>query len=285
MKYKRHSKVKNTGLIFELLTRQIVADSLNNKNSHAVKILKNYFKKGTELFKEYQIYQCFLNQKYNDERKADKLIDLVLEQVGSVNEKSIKKEKYNLVKEVIQHYDLKDFSSGRITNYKVQASIYKLMEHYRNNQNVEPSEVVDSRFTLIEHLTSGKTKKNRDNEIKKLVEKQDKDVRYLTIKTLLEKFNEKYSSLDDKQRKLLSTYIYNVTNTNSLSEYVYNEFLSIKKDMNTLIKRVDDDVTKIKLKEVIKQIPSKTQTKSMVRDKQVSSLLRHYELVKELKKL
>ena len=110
-------------------------------------------------------------------------------------------------------------------------------------------------------------------------------VELLTIKTLLEKFNEKYSSLDDKQRKLLSTYIYNVTNTNSLSEYVYNEFLSIKKDMNTLIKRVDDDVTKIKLKEVIKQIPSKTQTKSMVRDKQVSSLLRHYELVKELKKL
>ena len=102
MKYKRHSKVKNTGLIFELLTRQIVADSLNNKNSHAVKILKKYFKKGTELFKEYQIYQCFINQKYNDERKADKLIDLVLEQVGSVNEKNIKKEKYNQVKSLIQ---------------------------------------------------------------------------------------------------------------------------------------------------------------------------------------
>ena len=171
MKYKRHSKVKNTGLIFELLTRQIVADSLNNKNSHAVKILKNYFKKGTELFKEYQIYQCFLNQKYNDEKKADKLIDLVLEQVGSVNEKQVKQEKYNLIKEVMENYDLKDFSSGRITNYKVQASIYKLMEYYRNSQNVEPSEVVDSRFTIIEHLTSGKTKKNRDTEIKKLVRK------------------------------------------------------------------------------------------------------------------
>ena len=134
-------------------------------------------------------------------------------------------------------------------------------------------------------MTSGRTKKNRDNEIKKLVEKQDKDVRYLTIKTLLEKFNEKYSNLDDKQRKLLSTYIYNVTNTNSLSEYVYNEFTSIKKDMNKLIKKVDDDVTTIKLKEVIKQIPTKSQTKSMVRDKQVASLLRHYELVKELNKL
>jgi len=138
---------------------------------------------------------------------------------------------------------------------------------------------------VIEHLTSGKTKKNRDSEIKKLVEKQDKDVRYLTIKNLLEKFNDKYSSLDDKQRKLLSTYIYNVTNTNSLSEYVYGEFSSIKKDMSKLINKVDDDVTIIKLKEVIKQIPTKTQTKSMVRDKQVASLLRHYELVKELKNL
>ena len=145
--------------------------------------------------------------------------------------------------------------------------------------------MVDSRFTVIEHLTSGKTKKSRDSEIKKLVEQQDKDVRYLTIKNLLEKFNDKYSSLDDKQRKLLSTYIYNVTNTNSLSEYVYNEFSSIKKDMNKLVKKVNDDVTIIKLKEVIKQIPTKTQTKSMVRDKQVASLLRHYELVKELKNL
>ena len=185
----------------------------------------------------------------------------------------------------MDNYDLKDFSSGRITNYKVQASIYKLMEYYRNNQNVEPSEVVDSRFTIIEHLTSGKTKKDRDTEIKKLVEKQDKDVRYLTIKTLLEKFNEKYSSLDDKQRKLLSTYIYNVTNTNSLSEYVYGEFSSIKKDITRLMKKVNDDVTTIKLKEVVKQIPTKSQTKSMVRDKQVASLLRHYELVKELKKV
>jgi hypothetical protein len=285
MKYKRHSKVKNTGLIFELLTRQIVADSLNNKNSKAVEILKKYFKKGTELFKEYQIYQCFLNQKYNDERKADKLIDLVLKQVDSVNEKQVKKEKYSLVKEVIEQYDLKDFASGRITNYKVQASIYKLMEYYRNNKNVDPSEVVDSRFTVMEHMTAGKISKNKDTETKKLIEKQNKDVRYLTIKTLLEKFNEKYSFLDDKQRDLLSTYIYNVTNTNSLSEYVYNEFTSIKKEMDKLIKKVGDDVTTIKLKEVIKQIPSKSQTKSMVRDKQVSSLLRHYELVKELKKL
>ena len=210
---------------------------------------------------------------------------MVLEQVGSVNEKLVKQEKYNLIKEVMGSYDLKDFSSGRITNYKVQASIYKLMEYYRNSKNVDPSEVVDSRFTVIEHLTSGKTKKNRDSEIKKLVEKQDKDVRYLTIKNLLEKFNDKYSSLDDKQRKLLSTYIYNVTNTNSLSEYVYGEFSSIKKDMSKLISKVDDDVTIIKLKEVIKQIPTKTQTKSMVRDKQVASLLRHYELVKELKNL
>ena len=63
------------------------------------------------------------------------------------------------------------------------------------------------------------------------------------------------------------------------------EFSSIKKDIINLVKKVDDDVTLIKLKEVIKQMPTKSQTKSMVRDKQVASLLRHYELVKELKKI
>ena len=285
MKNRKHSKIKNTGLLFELLTRQIVADTLNNKESNAANILKKNFTKGTELYKEYQIYQLFLNQRYNDERKADKLIDLVLQQTDSINQKKLREEKYNLVKEVLDTYDIKDFASGRINNYRVQASIYKLIESYRNVSSVTPSDVVDSRFTIIEHMTNGKTTKKENTGVKTLIEKQNKDVRYLTIKTLLEKFNDKYSNLDTKQKKLLSTYIHSVTNSKSLSEYVYSEFAKTKKDLNSLLKKVSDRVTRIKLREVIKQIPVKSKAKNTIKDNQVANLLRHYELVKELRNL
>ena len=39
----KHSKYKNTGILFELLVRQITADTLDGKDSPARKILKNYF--------------------------------------------------------------------------------------------------------------------------------------------------------------------------------------------------------------------------------------------------
>ena len=58
---KKHNKIKNTGILFELLTRQITVDILNNKkNSSAIKILKKFFNENTELGKENQLYKVLV---------------------------------------------------------------------------------------------------------------------------------------------------------------------------------------------------------------------------------
>ena len=57
MKRIKHSKVKNTGLIFELLVKQIAADTLSKKDSNAVEILKNYFTGKSALVREFKLYE------------------------------------------------------------------------------------------------------------------------------------------------------------------------------------------------------------------------------------
>ena len=51
----KHSKYRNTGILFELLVRQTTADLLENKDSKAVKILKKYFT-NTDLGKDHTIF-------------------------------------------------------------------------------------------------------------------------------------------------------------------------------------------------------------------------------------
>ena len=53
----KHSKIKNTSILFELLTRQITADVLANKSTKTVKIVKEFFNEKTELGKELQLYK------------------------------------------------------------------------------------------------------------------------------------------------------------------------------------------------------------------------------------
>ena len=115
-----------------------------------------------------------------------------------------------------------------------------------------------------------------------LINKQDKDLRLLAYEILVDKFNKKYKSLDESQKKLLKNYINNISNTNSLREYVDKEVTRIKSVLKKELPRVDDKITSIKLTEAINQIENLTKGK-IVNEKQVLSLMRYYELIKEIK--
>ena len=107
-------------------------------------------------------------------------------------------------------------------------------------------------------------------------------MRLLTYTVLVEKFNKKYKTLSENQRSLLKKYIYNISNTNSLKEFIEKESIEIKKELQSFLPEIDDKVTKIKLKEAINQIKNLLKGK-IVEDNQVVSLMRYYQLVKELK--
>ena len=277
----KHSKIRNTGILFELLTRQITVDVLNNdKKGSAANILKTFFNKNTQLGKEYELYRVLTVENYKSETKANHLVDVVLNARTKLNESSLKREKYNLIKEVRSKYDINNFFMARIPNYKVNASIYKL---FSTKEDMNPQTETESRFTIVENITrKNLSTKKKENVMVEGQRKQEKDLRLLAYGILVDKFNKKYSSLSAEQRNLLKEYINNISNTNSLKELIESETVKVKKELQSYLPQVSDKVTKIKLKEAINQANTLMKGR-IVEDKQVVTLMSYYQLVKELK--
>ena len=279
----KHSKIKNTGILFELLTRQITVDILNGNNSGAVVLLKKYFSEKTELGKEYKLYEFLLKSSYKSENRANSLIDAVISARQKLHNSVLRREKYNLIKEIKETYDVNEFFKSKLPNYKVFASIYKVLQSESTTENFDPKETTDSRYSIVEYIVGKKVMINKKSE--KLVEeykKQGKDLRLLSYKILVDKFNSKYKSLNTAQKKLLKEYINNISNTNSLKEFIGNEGKKVKKILTRYLPKVGDKITKIKLNEAVNQVDSLTKGR-FIKDKQVISLMRYYELVKEIR--
>ena len=275
----KHSKYKNTGILFELLTRQITSDTISGGSNKALSILKKYFNSKSELLKEYKIYNALSTKSYQDENKATILVNTLVEAHNKLNRSQLRREKYNLIKELKSTYDLNDFFKAKITNYKTMASIYNLTE----NIDATPLSIVDSKVQLIEHITKP-IEKVKKNVVMETYNHEDKNTRLLTQKILLEKFNDKYKGLGENQKILLQEYVNSVSNSPSLKTYINSEIKEVKKQLTQYANTVTDQVVKIKINEAQNLIKPLCK-KSSVHDDNVSNLLNYYELVNELKSI
>ena len=272
----KHSKYKNTGILFELLVRQVTSDTVNGVNSSpAIKIIREFFKKNTTLKKELGLYQTLLSEKFNTENKAEKFIDAVLRERKKLSGGLLRSQKYNLIKEIKKSYNIEDFFKAQVSNYPQNASIYCLFE------GASPSNQVRFRYSLIESITNKKLIKSKVDETYEIYSKQDKEVRMLSYKILLEKFNEKYGELGRKQKSLLKEYINNISNTDKLKKYLQTEIKNTTSKIDKAAKKVKDSVVKIKLNEVSSQLKLVAK-ESKVKDQHIISVLRAYDLSKEL---
>ena len=252
-----------------------------NDKSKSVEMLKKFFSEKTELGKENQLYQVLLKENYNSSHKAEKLIDAVIKAREKLQNKKLRTEKYNLIKEIKRNYKVEDFFRARIPNYKVYASIYKTFLA-ETTPVFNPVDEIDSTFSIIEHITRNKIKpRDTDSKVISEFKKEDKDLRLLSYQLMVDNFNGKYKNLNSMQRNLLKEYVNNISNTNSLREFVDSEVVKIKKILFKFLPMVTDKVTKIKLTEAIKQSDTLSKGK-IVKDKQVVALMRYYELIKEL---
>jgi hypothetical protein len=274
----KHSKYKNTGILFELLTRQLTSDTITGNQTKSLTFLKKHFNSKTELLKEYKIYHTLATKKYNKDSQATMLINTLLEAHGKINKSQLRREKYNLIKEIKDTYNVNDFFKAKITDYKIMASIFNLLE----NRNATALSIVNSKVTLLEHITENKPKTSKKDVVLENFNKQDKDTRLLTYKVLLEKFNDKYSGLKNNQKTLLKEYVNSVTNSPSLKSYINQEIKEIKKEITRYSKKVEDKAVVVKLNETKGMIKPLCK-KSSVHDDNVINLLNYYELVNELK--
>ena len=282
MRKVKHNKIRNTGLLFEFLLRQITSDVLNkDQNSKAVSIVKQKFNENTELGKELALYNILITKKFKSDSKADYFINEVMKTRSDLNNSILRREKYNLIKEIQSNYNLQKFMSSKVPNYKTYASIYKLFEY----KTLSPDEKTESFFNIVEHVTTEDNSIRLSETVKTLPD--DEDLRILTYRTLLEKFNQKYTKLSGAQKNLLREYINNVSNTNSLKDTLREIVKGLKQDLKAHSKNLKDKVVKIKMTEALKSINEfcgLNDKSDVVKDEYVIQTMRYLELLKELKK-
>lgn len=281
----KHSKYRNTGLIFELLVKQIASDTLSKENSPALKILKKYFSGNTTLVKEFKLYEYILKNSNISQSKAEMIISTITEVSRKLDRKTLKKAKYELISEIRNHYDLNEFFGIQVSNYKAIASLYCLLEAQNNDNLIDPELLVNFKSTLLEHLTTNE--QDQDSVKDSLIQeysKYDKDLKLLTFKFLLEKFNSKYKDLLPEQKNILRQFITSVNSSQKLRTLVNEELTNIKELIRNLTGKVKDDVVKIKLTEVSKNIKPLT-NRDKVSDNHLVNLMMYYDLVNELNSL
>ena len=278
----KHSKYKNTGILFELLVRQITADTLKGGDSPAIDILKEYFVK-TSLGREYKLYESVLKSNVLNEGKVNIVISTILESSKGFNRTSLKKQKYNLINEIKKHYNLDVFFGSKIKNYKELAALYTLIESHNVEKNTNVDQIIDNKITLLEYLTKQivNTEEIKEDVLKEF-QTYDKDLRILTYKVLLEKFNSKYENLSTEQKQVLKEFINSVDSTPGLRGFYNNKIDELKSILNEESKNIKDKATQIKVQEVTKYLVELDKTTKISNDNLVD-LLQYYELVKEIK--
>jgi hypothetical protein len=281
----KHSKFRNTGLLFELLVKQITADTLNNSDSAAVSILQKFFANSSSLAKEYKLYEFITKNRNVSQSKAETIVSTITEVSRKLDTKSIKNQKYKLISEIKNHYNIDEFFGMQVRDYKPLAALYCLLEAQNNDNLINPQILIDNKTTILEHLTS--SQQNEDEVKDTLIEeysKYDKDLKLLTFKILLEKFNSKYKNLLPEQKNILKEFITSVNSQSRLRTLVNEEMNKIASAVRNLSSKITNEVVKIKLSEVAKSIKP-LDKKSKVNDSHLVNLMQYYDLVNELKSL
>jgi hypothetical protein len=279
----KHSKFKNAGILFELLTRQITADILAGRDESFTKnLMFKYFHESKDLGKEIQLYNFIVQQNVKDATSADRLVNIILQTRSKLDERELDKQKYNLIKEIKEKYDIDEFLKNKIPNYKLYASIYKLFEDRVQTQiKFDVQELVESREYVVNNLTRDTKLSNNPLDV---YDNQPTEVRLLAYKFLIENFNKKYSNLLPDQKRLLKEYITNISNTSKFTTFVNDEYKRLCEVLKEKTTQVKSEVVKIKINEVISQFNSNPII-GVVKENQLSSLLNAYELIEELNKV
>ena len=281
MKKLKHSKYKNTGILFEMLVRKLTSETLTSNKSVTIDIIKNHFGKNTELSKELQLYNALLKEQFRSEAQALDYIRTVKSAYGKLNQSTLKRQKYNLVKEISEKFVFDDMAKMHISNYKALASIYMLFEY---DETDNPKQIMECKVQIIENGLITERKKPNVDPLVEAFASQPKDMRLLSYKLLVDKFNDKYSVLDESQKQLLNKYITHVNDTTELRSYIKTIIPGIKKQLAEQAKLIDDKVTKIKVAKLSEMLCN-VETMKSIKESHILSLLRYFDLLRELKEM
>lgn len=279
MKRLKHSKYKNTGMIFEMLVRKLTSETLTSDKSIAIDIIKKYFGKNTELAKEMKIYNALLKEQFKTEAKALEYIRSIKAAHSKLNKTVLRRERYNLVKEISENFSIEQIAKIRIPNYKMLASAYIILEH---DETDNPKQILECKSIIVDSILTEKAQQDKKiDTVLEAFKAQPKDQRLLTYKLLVDKFNNKYSGLDENQKGLLNKYITNVNDTVVLKEYIQTVIPGIKQNLKQHVSKITDPATRIKV-DRLSEMLCDVENINVVTESHVLNILRYFDLIKEL---
>mgnify|MGYP003148620067 FL=1 len=281
MKNLKHSKYKNTAILFEMLVRKLTSETMTSDKTVTVDIIKKYFGKNTTLSKELQLYNSLIKEKIESEAKALDFIRSCKNAHSKLNKSALRRQRYNLVKEISENFDFNKISKIRINNYKELASIYKLFEY---NDADNPKELLECKSSIVDHLNGKSEITLKLSPLLEKYKKYDKDVRLLTYKLLVDKFNTKYSNLDENQKNILNKYITHVNDSESIKSHLELIIPKIKKELKEQVSKISDKATKIKV-DKLSEMLCNIESIKVIKESHILSVLRYYDLIKELKQV
>jgi|TARA_R110000822_G_scaffold142403_5_gene280489 hypothetical protein len=281
MKKLKHSKYKNTGILFEMLVRKLTSETMSSDKTVTIDIIKKYFGKNTELAKELQLYNSIIKEQHKSEARALDYIRTIRESYNRLNQSVLKRQRYNLVKEISENFMFERVSKIHINNYKALASIYMLFE-YKDLDN--PKRLMECKNAVLEQTLTVEKSHPTKNIVIEEFSKQDNSTRLLTYKLMIDKFNDKYSVLSESQKQLLNKYITNVNDTEALREYVSEVIPTLKARLADHVKHIDDKVTQIKV-ERLSEMLCNVETMKRLKESHIVSLMRYMDLIDELNRV
>lgn len=279
MKKLKHSKYKNTGILFEMLVRKLTSETLTSDKSNTINIIKKYFGKNTELAKEMKLYNALLKEQFKTEASALEYIRSVKAAHSKLNKTILRRERYNLIKEISEKFKLDQISKIRVPNYKLLASAYIIFE---NDEADNPIQIMECKSEIVNNIITERAQQTKKlDPVIEAFKTQTKEERLLITKLLIDKFNSKYSVLDENQKRLLNKYITHVNDTTILKEYIQSIIPDIKNKLKEHVSKIDDKVTKIKVQRLSEMLCD-VENINVIKESHVLNLLRYFDLVKEL---
>jgi hypothetical protein len=196
-KMAKHNKKRNVGLIHEQLVRYASEKIVDGKKSiaeNAVNVLNSHFKEGTELYREFRLFNSLVHTKTQDRIVARRIIEESRRACNIHDNNKLRSEKSKLIKDINHRIDEQAFYDQRVPNYKILATVQALLNEWRGADKLSPGDIVKYENALETWITQ---KEHKENMSKKEVADP------LALKIMTEKFNKKYSSFDKDQMRLL----------------------------------------------------------------------------------
>lgn len=246
----KHNKIKNTGLIYQILVRKMIQQATNGKKPTAYNIFNNFFSKDKALGKQLAIYNLLTNTKYENKDMASSLFEEALDLRMKIDDIRLDKQKYYCIKQIKKHYRIKPLFQTKVDNYKVYASIYKVFESLRYSE-YNPLTIVQSRHHVLDFMLRPLQEQSQvDSQDMKLFREQDYDVKEAALTLYVQKFNQKFAVLNESQKQLLKKYTYTMTDNTQLDGYMNKEIDRLhqmfKDDDNEKVQQIFENVDKIK---------------------------------------